>query len=215
MIPPAATAVVPTPDVPGATSAASFAPVLSRRYVLPPLVLSTVVATACVASFLTLAVPLEGGLGRGAEPLARSLPRERIQRERSWSCSMAAAFYALLQGLGGGDRPQPAARPAGIATRRLSVLACTALRATLSSGRRCRRRASGAPRFSRPPRGGRTLRTPAPPPCGPGARAAPLRRLGAAAARLHRHRRRVSPAPSTASNRSSAATVAGRPPRAW
>ena len=99
MTPPAATAVAPTPDVPGATSAACFAPALSRRYVLPPLVLSTVVATACVTSFLALAVPLEGKLGEALNPwLDRFLGN-------AFSATivvvfLAAAFYALLQGLG-------------------------------------------------------------------------------------------------------------------
>ena len=79
MNPPDSAAGEPGPDVPEPALPAAAALSLTRRYVMPPLVLSLVVSIAAVTSFLVLAMPLEGEVGEAPEPVVRSLSGECVQ----------------------------------------------------------------------------------------------------------------------------------------
>ena len=84
--------VAPAPPV-------AFAMALARRYVTPPLVLSCVVSTAAMTSFLSFAVPFDGVLGEALNPLLDRFLGNAFSTAIV-VVFLSAAIYAALQGLG-------------------------------------------------------------------------------------------------------------------
>ena len=89
----------PDPAAAAPAPGAAFALALTRRYVTPPLVLSCVVSIAAMASFLDLAVPLEGALGEALNPLFDRFLGNAFSTTIV-VVFLSAAVYAALQALG-------------------------------------------------------------------------------------------------------------------
>ena len=90
---------VPDPDAGVPALPVAFALELTRRYVTPPLVLSCVVSIAAMASFLEVAVPLEGEFGEALNPLFDRFLGNAFSAAIV-VVFLAAAVYAALQALG-------------------------------------------------------------------------------------------------------------------
>ena len=138
----------PDPSNPGSDAAAlgltaAFALALTRRYVTPPLVLSCVVSIAAMASFLDLAVPLEGALGEALNPLFDRFLGNAFSTAIV-VVFLSAAVYAALQVLGVAidrnrlgflDAPSRGASSSGLASL-LALLSGRVARLDASAGNR-------------------------------------------------------------------------------
>ena len=92
---PDAAASEPATDMPAPAFDAAFAPVLTRRHVGPPLILSVVVSAAAVTSFLALVVPIEGAAGESLNPVFDRFLGNWFSRA-ILGVFVAAAIYAAL-----------------------------------------------------------------------------------------------------------------------
>ena len=90
---------LPGPDASAPALPAAFALALTRRYVMPPLVLSCVVSIAAMTSFLDLAVPLEGKLGEALNPLFDRFLGNAFSTAIV-VIFLSATVYAALQAIG-------------------------------------------------------------------------------------------------------------------
>jgi hypothetical protein len=99
MNPPDSAAGEPGPDVPEPALPAAAALSLTRRFVMPPLVLSLVVSIAAVTSFLVLAMPLEGEVGEALNPWFDRFLGNAFSAAIA-AVFLAAVLYAALQNLG-------------------------------------------------------------------------------------------------------------------
>ena len=99
MIPPDSAAGGPSPDVSEPALPAAAALALTRRYVMPPLVLSLVVSIAAVTSFLVVAMPLEGEVGEALNPWFDRFLGNAFSAAIA-AVFLAAVLYAALQSLG-------------------------------------------------------------------------------------------------------------------
>ncbi len=78
---------------------ANFADAATRRYVAPPLILSLALSGAVIASFLGLAIPLDGELGAKLQPLVERFFGNGFSRT-ILILFLSAAVYGALQMIG-------------------------------------------------------------------------------------------------------------------
>ena len=94
---PAASGAAPDPAPPALSAALALAH--TRRFVIPPMVVSCVVSVAAVTTFLDLAVPLEGKIGEALNPLLDRFLGNAFSAAIV-VVFLSAAIYAALQAIG-------------------------------------------------------------------------------------------------------------------